>query len=145
MFFIVIPENIQGVDVCAECFTDLFHLDAKVKPRTDDDFEKAILKAELGFNPNSDGNVIRIMIPALTEETRKEIVKDVKGVTELARVSIRNLRREANDSLKKSLKDHEVTEDEEKKGLDDIQKLTDDFIKELDLLLEKKEKEILEI
>ena len=103
------------------------------------------MKSSLGFNPTNDGNVIRISIPALTEETRKQIVKDVKNIAEHARVSIRNLRRDANDNLKKALKDHDITEDEEKHALDDIQKLTDNYIKEIDTILEKKEKEILEI
>lgn len=109
------------------------------------EIEKSIQKASLGLNPSSDGNVIRLAIPPLTEETRKEIVKDAKVMGEYARVSIRNLRRDANDHLKKALKDHDITEDEEKDGLDDIQKTTDDFIKEIDSILEKKEKEILEI
>ena len=109
------------------------------------EIEKAIQKAALGFNPTSDGNVIRIVIPALTEETRKQIVKDAKNIAEHARISIRNLRRDANEHLKKALKDHEIAEDEEKHGLDEVQKLTDNFIKEIDTILEKKEKEILEI
>lgn len=107
--------------------------------------EKAIQKAELGFNPSNDGNVIRIMVPALTEETRKELVKEVKNFAEQAKVGIRNLRRDANEHLKKALKDHEITEDEERKALDDIQKSTDNYIKEIDTILEKKEKEIMEI
>ena len=109
------------------------------------EIEKAIQKSSLGFNPTNDGNVIRISIPALTEETRKQIVKDVKNIAEHARVSIRNLRRDANDHLKKALKDHDITEDEEKHALDSIQKSTDNYIKEIDAILEKKEKEILEI
>jgi len=107
--------------------------------------EKAIQQAELGFNPSNDGNVIRIIVPALTEETRKDIVKDVKNIAEQAKISIRNLRRDANDNLKKALKNHEITEDEERKALDEIQKSTDDYIKEIDDLLHKKEKEIMEI
>ena len=107
--------------------------------------EKAILKAELGFNPSNDGNVIRINIPPLTEETRKELVKGAKNVAEQARVSIRNLRRDSNEHLKKLLKDHTITEDMEKQGLADIQKMTDNYIKEIDTILDKKEKEILEI
>jgi ribosome recycling factor len=107
--------------------------------------EKAIQKAELGFNPSSDGNVVRVMVPALTEETRKELVKEAKNIAEQARVGIRNLRRDANEHLKKELKDHKITEDEEKHGLDDIQKATDNYIKEIDTILSKKEKEIMEI
>ena len=109
------------------------------------EIEKPIQKSSLGFNPTNDGNVIRISIPALTEETRKQIVKDVKNIAEHARVSIRNLRRDANDHLKKALKEHEITEDDERHALDEIQKSTDNFIKEIDTILEKKEKEILEI
>ena len=93
--------------------------------------EKAIQKAELGFNPIADGAVVRVSIPALTEETRKEIVKDAKNIAELARVSIRNLRRDSNEAAKKALKDHKITEDEEKQSLDEIQKLTDNYIKEI--------------
>lgn len=107
--------------------------------------ERAIQKAGLGFNPSSDGNVVRIAIPALTEETRKQIVKDAKDIAEHARISIRNLRRDANDHLKKALKNHEISEDDEKHALDEIQRDTDNFIKEIDVILEKKEKEILEI
>jgi ribosome recycling factor len=107
--------------------------------------EKAIQKAELGFNPISDGNVIRVSIPALTEETRLEIVKDAKNIAEQSRIAIRNLRRDSNEHAKKSLKDHEITEDQEKQVLDEIQKLTDNYIKEINVILEKKEKELLEI
>jgi ribosome recycling factor len=109
------------------------------------EIEKAIQKSSLGFNPSNDGNVIRINIPALTEETRKQIVKDAKNIAEHARVSVRNLRRDANDHLKKALKDHNITEDDERDALDEIQKSTDNHIKEIDTILEKKEKEILEI
>ena len=109
------------------------------------EIERAIQKAGLGFNPSSDGNVVRIAIPPLTEETRKQIVKEVKDIAEHARVSIRNLRRDANEHLKKALKSHEISEDDEKHALDEIQKDTDNFIKEIDTILEKKEKEILEI
>ncbi|HOV14398.1 MAG TPA: ribosome recycling factor [Spirochaetota bacterium] len=107
--------------------------------------EKAIQNAKLGFNPISDGNVIRVSIPPLTEETRKEIVKDAKNVAEQSRISIRNLRRDSNEAAKKALKEHKITEDQEKQSLDEIQKLTDIFIKEVNTILEKKEKEILEI
>jgi ribosome recycling factor len=109
------------------------------------EIERSIQKASLGINPSNDGNVIRLQIPPLTEETRKEIVKDAKGQAEHARISIRNLRRDANEHLKKALKDHQITEDQEKQGLDDIQKATDNYIKELDSILDRKEKEILEI
>jgi len=109
------------------------------------EIEKAIQKSNLGLNPSSDGNVVRINIPPLTEESRQQIVKEVKNIAEHSRVSIRNLRRDANEALKKGLKEHQITEDEEKHGLDDIQKSTDNFIKEIDSMLEKKEKEVLEI
>lgn len=107
--------------------------------------EKGIQNAKLGYNPISDGNVIRVSIPPLTEDTRKDIVKDAKNVAEQARISIRNLRRDSNELAKKYLKEHKITEDQEKQSLDDIQKLTDNFIKEVNTILEKKEKEILEI
>ena len=107
--------------------------------------EKAIQKAELGFNPIADGAVVRVSIPALTEETRKEIVKDAKNIAEQSRIIIRNLRRDANEAAKKALKEHKITEDNEKQSLDEIQKLTDNYIKEVNTILEKKEKEILEI
>ncbi|HOJ64420.1 MAG TPA: ribosome recycling factor [Spirochaetota bacterium] len=107
--------------------------------------EKAIFKAELGLTPSSDGNVIRINVPPLTEETRKEIVKEVKNIAEQVRVAIRNLRRDANESIKKLLKDKQITEDQEKHALDEIQKLTDNYIKEINTICEKKEKEVLEV
>jgi ribosome recycling factor len=99
----------------------------------------------LGFNPSNDGHVIRIVIPPLTEETRKELVKQAKSVAEQARVSIRNLRRDCNEQLKKLKKDNTVSDDEEKQGLDEIQKMTDKFIKDIDEILAKREKDILEI
>lgn len=106
--------------------------------------EKAILKAELGLNPSNDGNVIRISIPPLTKDTRMELAKEVKQISEQAKVVIRNLRRDSNDTLKKHLKDHQITEDQEKRGLDEVQKLTDKYIDEVVKIFEKKEKEILE-
>jgi ribosome recycling factor len=107
--------------------------------------EKAIRTSDLGLNPGSDGNVVRIPIPALTEERRKELVKVAKQYAEEGRVSIRNARREANDLLKKEKKAGDLTEDEEKRAHDRIQELTDEFIKEIDEVLSAKEKEILEI
>lgn len=109
------------------------------------DIERAIMKSDLGLNPNSDGSVIRLNLPQLTEERRKELVKTVHKKVEDARVSIRNLRREANDSVKKAEKAKEITEDEAKKANDDIQKMTDKFIKEVDTVMEHKEKEVMEI
>lgn len=107
--------------------------------------EKAILKSDLGLNPSSDGNLIRIVIPQLTQERRKELVKITKKKAEDARVSIRNIRRVANDRLKSLEKNKTLSEDEVKKGQDDVQKLTDKLIKEVDKALEIKEKEIMEV
>ncbi|HZK42800.1 MAG TPA: ribosome recycling factor [Syntrophomonadaceae bacterium] len=107
--------------------------------------EKAILRSDLGVNPNNDGNVIRIAIPQLTEERRKDIVKVVKQKAEDAKIAIRNIRREANDMLKASEKDKLISEDENKKAMDDIQEITDKFIKNVDLILQVKEKDIMEV
>lgn len=107
--------------------------------------EKAIQKADLGLNPVNDGNVIRLPIPQLTEERRKELVKVVKKEAEEKRVVIRNLRRDANEKIKALEKESKISEDESKKGLDDVQKLTDKHINEIDKLLEQKEKEIMEV
>jgi ribosome recycling factor len=109
------------------------------------DVERAIQKSDLGLNPVNDGKIIRINIPQLTEERRKELVKLAKKYTEDSRVAIRNIRRDANDTLKAKEKDKELTEDDLRRGQDDIQKLTDDHIKLADELLEAKEKEIMEI
>lgn len=107
--------------------------------------EKAILKSDIGLNPNSDGIAIRLAIPQLTQERRTELVKTVHKKAEEGRVAIRNLRRDANDSVKKLEKDKLVTEDEAKKGQEDIQKLTDKYIKEVDTIMANKEKEIMEV
>ncbi len=107
--------------------------------------EKAIQKSDLGINPSNDGKVIRLVVPQLTEERRKELVKLVKKYSEEAKVAVRNLRREANDQIKKLKKDSKITEDELKKSEDETQKLTDKFIKELDKITEAKEKEIMEV
>lgn len=109
------------------------------------EIEKAIMKSDLGVNPSNDGNVIRINIPQLTEERRKDLVKVVKKRAEEGKVAIRNIRREANDMIKAGEKDKMISEDAGKKGLDDIQKLTDKFIKEIDNILQVKEKEIMEV
>lgn len=109
------------------------------------DIEKAIMKSDLGINPNNDGNVIRLNIPQLTEERRKDLAKVVKKRAEEGKVAIRNIRREANDLLKTSEKDKLISEDAGKKGLDDIQKITDRFIKDIDQILQQKEKEIMEV
>ncbi|MTV22743.1 ribosome recycling factor [Staphylococcus delphini] len=109
------------------------------------DIEKAIIAANLGVNPTSDGDVIRIMVPALTEERRKEIVKEVKKTGENAKVSIRNIRRDANDTLKRQEKDGEISEDELRNGSDEVQKITDSSIKEIDQLVADKEKDIMSV
>ncbi len=107
--------------------------------------EKAIQASDLGLTPNNDGSVIRITIPALTEERRKELVKVARKYTEDCKIAIRNVRRDLNDSFKSMEKDKEISEDERKKGEADVQKLTDDHVKESDSVLAGKEKEILEI
>ncbi|EGQ1722707.1 ribosome recycling factor [Staphylococcus pseudintermedius] len=109
------------------------------------DIEKAIIAANLGVNPTSDGDVIRIMVPALTEERRKEIVKEVKKTGENAKVSIRNIRRDANDALKRQEKDGDISEDELRNGSDEVQKITDSSIKEIDQLVADKEKDIMSV
>jgi len=107
--------------------------------------EKAILKSDLGLNPSSDGSVIRIIIPQLTQERRLELVKTIKKKSEDTRVSLRNIRRDSNEKLKSLEKGKLITEDENKKGQDEIQKLTDKYIKDVDHVLEAKEKEIMEV
>ena len=107
--------------------------------------EKAIMKSDLGLTPNNDGLVIRLTIPQLTQQRRTELVKIVHKKAEESRVAIRNLRRDANDSVKKLEKDRKVSEDEAQKGQDDMQKLTDRYIKEIDHIMAVKEKEIMEI
>ncbi len=109
------------------------------------DVEKAILKSDLGLNPVNDGKTLRIIIPSLTEERRKELVKIAKKFTEEAKVSIRNIRRDANDTLKKQEKAKEITEDDLHKTQDDVQKLTDEYIAKTDAVFAVKEKEIMEI
>ncbi len=107
--------------------------------------EKALLKSDLGLTPVNDGKIIRITIPALTEERRKELVKVARKYTEDAKVAVRNVRRDANDALKKMEKDKVLSEDERKKGEEDVQKTTDKYIAQLDKVTQAKEKEILEI
>lgn len=107
--------------------------------------EKAILKSDLGINPSNDGEIIRLVIPELTEETRKNIVKNIKKLGEESKVAVRAIRRDCNDKIKALKKDSEVSEDEIKKGEDEIQKRTDNFIKEIDKMVETKEKEIMAI
>lgn len=109
------------------------------------DIEKAILKSDIGLNPSNDGSVIRLSIPMLTEERRKELVKNVKKESEEAKIAIRNIRRDGNDDLKKLEKNGEITEDDLRGYNDDIQKLTDEYINKVDALTKEKEKEILEV
>lgn len=107
--------------------------------------EKAIRVSDLGLNPANDGKVIRLPIPPLTEERRKDLVKKLHGVAEGHRVSLRNIRRDGNDAVKKLLKDKKVAEDEEKRAHDDIQKMTDSYMQKIDQAAKTKEKDILEI
>jgi len=107
--------------------------------------EKAIRESDLGLNPSTQGDLIRVPTPALTEERRKEIVKMVKGEGEDSKIAIRNIRRDANESLKKLLKDKACSEDDERRAQDDVQKLTDKFVIEVDKLITEKEKELLTV
>lgn len=107
--------------------------------------EKAIFQSEMDLNPTNDGNVIRIPIPKLTEERRKELVKVVKGMTEDARVAVRNARRDANSELDGLLKEKALSEDELRRQRDEVQKMTDEFVRRADELMGKKEAEILEV
>ena len=109
------------------------------------EIEKAIQMSELSVNPNNDGKVIRISIPPLTEERRKEYVKVAKNMAEQSRVSVRNIRRDANEDLKKQQTAGDISEDDEKREQDEIQKLTDTYVEDINELLDAKEKEILEI
>lgn len=109
------------------------------------EIEKAILKSDLGITPSSDGNVIRLAIPQLTQERRQELVRVIRKKAEEGRVAVRNIRRDANDQLKTKQKAGEITEDELRRGQDEVQKLTDKYIKEIDNLLAAKEKEVMEI
>lgn len=107
--------------------------------------EKAILKSDLGLTPNSDGKIIRINVPPLTEERRQELVKLVKKMAEEAKVAIRNVRRDANDMIKDLKKEKQISEDDQFRAQEKIQKITDEFIEKVEKLLEKKEKEIMEV
>ena len=109
------------------------------------EMEKAILASDVGITPTNDGKIIRLVFPQLTEERRKELVKQVQKMGEDAKVAIRNVRRDANDLCKKMKKDSEMTEDEQKTSEKSIQDLTDKFIKEIDAVTSKKEKEIMQI
>ena len=107
--------------------------------------EKAIMKSDLGLNPVTSSEVIRVPLPSLTEERRKDMIKLVKAEAENARVAIRNIRRDGNNTFKDLLKDKEITEDEERRGVDEMQKLTDKFIAEVEKAMGAKESELLEI
>ena len=109
------------------------------------DIEKAIMTADIGVTPSNDGEVIRLILPELTEDRRKEFVKQAKGMSEKSKVSIRNLRRDANDEIKKEVKDDGLPEDESKRLQEQIQKITDKFIAEVDAVIEKKEQDILTV
>ncbi len=107
--------------------------------------EKAILTSDLGLNPSTNGPVIRVPLPPLTEQRRKDLIRVVRQEAENGKVAVRNIRRDANNELKAALKDKQISEDEEKRSQDQIQKLTDQFIKEIDGLLEEKEADLLSI
>lgn len=109
------------------------------------DIESAIIKANLGMTPQNDGKVIRLKVPELTEDRRKDLAKNVKKIAEDARIAIRMARKDANDVLKKALKDKEISEDDQKKSSDDIQKVTDNFIKKVDEITAQKESDILKV
>ena len=107
--------------------------------------EKAIIAANLGLNPSNDGKIIRLAIPALNEERRKQFAKQIHEIAEDHRVAVRNVRHSSNDALKKMLKDKEVSEDDEKRGLEEVQKLTNTFIGKIDELAKNKEHEIMSV
>ena len=107
--------------------------------------EKAIRDSDLGLNPATSGEMIRVPMPALTEERRRELTKVVKSEAETAKVAVRNLRRDANEQLKKLVKDKEISEDDERRAVDDVQKLTDKFVTEIDKLVVTKEAEIMTV
>ncbi|MGL5150015.1 MAG: ribosome recycling factor [Clostridium sp.] len=109
------------------------------------EIDKALLKSDLGINPSNDGSVIRLIVPELTEETRKNLVKNVKKTGEDAKVAIRSIRRDANDKIKALKKDADLSEDDLKKAEDDVQKKVDTFVKEIDVIIAAKEKEIMSI
>lgn len=109
------------------------------------EIEKAILKSDLGLNPTSDGQIVRIAIPPLTEERRKEMVKVIRRMGEDAKIAVRNARREGNEALKKLEKDKEISEDELKRGEKQVQEITDGFVAKVDEIIAAKEKEVMEI
>jgi ribosome recycling factor len=115
------------------------------EPKIISEIEKAIQKSDLGLNPSNDGKIIRIAIPPLTEERRKQIVKHVHKRVEEAKISIRNIRREGKDEIKKLEKEEHISEDDTRRSLDEIQKMTDSYIKKTDEILSHKEAELMEV
>jgi ribosome recycling factor len=115
------------------------------EPKMISEIEKAIMKSDLGLTPINDGKMIRINIPTLTEERRKQLVKIIKKNAEDSKVAVRNIRRDINEEIKKLEKEKNISEDETKKSLDEVQKLTDSYIKKIDEILSHKEKEIMEV
>lgn len=109
------------------------------------EIEKALRTSDLGFNPNNDGKLVRVPVPPMTEERRREVVKHLHRVLEDHRTAIRNIRRDGNDLIKKASKDKKISEDEEKRSLDEIQKLTDEEIKRMEEMAKKKEAEIMQV
>jgi ribosome recycling factor len=109
------------------------------------EIEKAILKSDLGLNPRSDGRLIRLPIPSLSEERRKELAKKISHLGEEGKTAVRNIRRDSNDLIKQLKTDKEISEDEEHRGLDEVQKITDDHIKQVEDRIEKKRKEIMTV
>lgn len=109
------------------------------------EIEKAIQEANIGVNPNNDGEVIKLFFPPMTQEQRKEVAKDAKAMGEKAKVGIRNVRQDSNNAIKKLEKDKEITEDISKKGQDEIQKYTDEFVKKIDEMVKAKEEEVMKV
>ncbi|MBQ9259209.1 MAG: ribosome recycling factor [Neisseriaceae bacterium] len=140
-----------GSDVPVSQIANVTLLDARtisVKPYESNmaaAIEKAIRDSDLGLNPSAMGDLIRVPMPMLTEERRKDLIKVVRHETEEARVAVRNIRRDANNELKNLLKDKEISEDDNRRGEESIQKLTDKYIAEMDKILEAKEKDLMEV
>lgn len=109
------------------------------------DIERAIQEANIGVNPNSDGDSIKLFFPPMTQEQRKEIAKEAKAMGEKAKIAVRNIRQDANNQVKKLEKEKEITEDESKKGLDEIQKYTDEYVKKIDDTTKRKEEEVMKV
>ncbi|PAF54216.1 ribosome recycling factor [Helicobacter sp. 13S00482-2] len=109
------------------------------------DIERAIQEANIGVNPNSDGDCIKLFFPPMTQEQRKEIAKEAKSMGEKAKIAVRNIRQDGNNQIKKLEKDKEITEDESKKGLDEIQKYTDEYVKKIEDTTKRKEEEVMKV